>query len=351
MPTARKLPSGSWRCQALSHYDENGKRVYKSFTSDDKSRSGKNKAETMANNFIENRGRKSTSSIEFKDALDNYIKIKGPVLSPTTLKTYKNMQMVFLRDFQKFCNIKISDMDQKDIQKVINKMCEKNSPKTIRNYHGLISAVLKQNGYDRVLLTSMPKKVRPALNIPSDDGIKKLIEYSYGTELEIPIMLAAFGTMRRGEICGLSLDDISNNIVHVHHSYVEGEDKKYYLKAPKTYSSDRYVELPQFVIDRIHEKGYITILKPHSITTGFRKLLEKHEIPLFRFHDLRHYSASILHALGVPDAYIMQRGGWETDVVLKSVYRHAMNDRQKEMNQIANDHFDKLRNTSGNTKK
>ena len=54
MPTARKLPSGSWRCQVYSHsvpvfnndgsiaLDKNGKpkmkRVYESFTSDDKTK-------------------------------------------------------------------------------------------------------------------------------------------------------------------------------------------------------------------------------------------------------------------------------------------------------------------------
>ena len=41
----------------------------------------------------------------------------------------------------------------------------------------------------------------------------------------------------------------------------------------------------------------------------------------FRFHDFRHYSASIMHAIGIPDQYIMARGGWKTDTVLKAVYR------------------------------
>jgi len=35
----------------------------------------------------------------------------------------------------------------------------------------------------------------------------------------------------------------------------------------------------------------------------------------------------------------MQRGGWGNDGVLKSVYRHAMTGKAKEMNQKANDYF------------
>lgn len=43
----------------------------------------------------------------------------------------------------------------------------------------------------------------------------------------------------------------------------------------------------------------------------------------------RNYSASIQHAIGIPDSYIMQRGEWGNDGVLKSVYRHTMEQKQK----------------------
>ncbi len=61
-------------------------------------------------------------------------------------------------------------------------------------------------------------------------------------------------------------------------------------------------------------------------------------------------SASILHALGIPDVYIMQRGGWGNDSTLKSVYRHALSDKMQEADKIANTHFEKLCNTKCNTK-
>ena len=56
MPTAKKLPSGSWRCQVFSHYEEvkqedgsvRKKRIYKSFTSDDALSAGKKAAELAA---------------------------------------------------------------------------------------------------------------------------------------------------------------------------------------------------------------------------------------------------------------------------------------------------------------
>lgn len=73
-------------------------------------------------------------------------------------------------------------------------------------------------------------------------------------------------------------------------------------------------------------------------------------LPHFRFHDLRHYCTSIQHAMGISDAYIMQRGGWGSDSVFKQVYRHALSDQEAKMNGVLNKHFDELCNTNYHTK-
>ena len=45
---------------------------------------------------------------------------------------------------------------------------------------------------------------------------------------------------------------------------------------------------------------------------------------------MRHYFASKLSSMGVPEADILALGGWETDNIMKSVYRHSMmKDKQK----------------------
>lgn len=337
MAKAKKLPSGSWRAQSYDYTDDSGKRHYKSFTAPTRK-----EAEFMAAEYQVQKKKPSSTDISFSCALENYITNKTPVLSPSTIRGYKNIQKVFLEDFKNFCLLQINDITHDDIQKVINIDSDKRNPKTVRNHHGLMSAVIGAYRPDFALNTTLPQRVRPDLHIPSDEEIKLLMNAVKDTELEIPVMLAAFGTMRRGEICGLDIKDLHENIIHVHHSLVQDSEGALKLKAPKTYSGDRFVEIPNFVAEKIKKKGYITDLKPHSITIMFGRVLDKNKIPHFRFHDLRHYSASIQHALGIPDAYIMQRGGWGSDTVLKSVYRHAMNDRQKDMSQLANNHFEEL---------
>ena len=244
--------------------------------------------------------------------------------------------------------MKVCDITQDDIQDLISELSLKSSPKTVRNYHGIISSIV---GKEMVLKTTMPQKIMPEYHIPTDEEIKKLIKAIEGTEMELPVLLGAFCMMRRGEICGLSMEDVDfkNKRIHIHHSKVIDDGKVWHIKAPKNTNSDRYIDVPDFILNKIKEKGYITTLKPDNITLYLGRILKKNEIPHFRFHDLRHYSASIRHALNIPDAYIMAEGGWKSDTILKSVYRHAMKDKQSEMQKKANQHFSKLYDTKYDT--
>ena len=52
-------------------------------------------------------------------------------------------------------------------------------------------------------------------------------------------------------------------------------------------------------------------------------------IARFPLHKLRHYFASEMSALGVPEADILRLGGWETDHVMKTVYRYSMMEKEE----------------------
>lgn len=357
MPIAKKLPSGSWRCQVYSHsiplYNEDGspkldkngkpakKKIYESFTSGDTSRQGKYEAERLANEFllkrdIENNPCKMTLGM----CMDEYIESRSAILSPSTIREYKRSRK---KDMQRIMDIPICDLTQKIIQEEINREALTHSPKTIKNMHGLLSAVLGSYRPNFALKTNLPKRVRPKIYVPTDGEIKALMKFAKGDILEIPILLAAFGPMRRGEICALDSTHVYNNTVHVEYSMALNENNEWVIKRPKSYAGDRYIEFPDFVIHKIKNKsGRIVDLNPAQVSDRFSDILKRAGIKHFRFHDLRHYSASIQHAIGIPDVYIMQRGGWGNDGVLKSVYRHTIEEKTKEMNHKANDYFSKI---------
>ena len=345
MAKAKKLKSGNWRCLVYDYTDENGKRHYESFTAETKK-----EAEYLAAEFALNKKRKreKESILTFGEALDEYISLREAVLSPGTVREYKRSRRC---DLQGIMKIKVSDLTQEIIQKEINKESQTHSPKTVRNMHGLISAVLGVYRPDFALNTDLPKKVRQKIYVPSNEEIQKIITYAKNDVMEIPILLAAFGPLRRGEIAALDSSHVNGNIVHVEFSMALNDRNEWVIKRPKSYSGDRYIEFPEFVIDKLKGiNGKITPLNPAQISDRFSDVLKRAEVPHFRFHDLRHYCASIQHAIGIPDVYIMQRGGWGNDGVLKSVYRHTMEEKVQEMNQKANNYFSNLCNTKCNTK-
>ena len=225
--------------------------------------------------------------------------------------------------------MQIYSVSTTDLQRLVDNLVRRGlSAKTIRNYYGFVSVVLNDAG---VLLKAprLPQKERPMLNIPDEETVRKVLEAAKGSEIEIPILLAAFGPLRRGEICALTMDDINANVIHVCKDMVRTDGHSWVVKVPKTYSSDRYIPMPDNVIQLIREKGCITDLTPDGISKRFKRLLKKNDIPNFRFHDLRHFCCSYLHGMNVPDIYIMKRSGHSTTNTLRQIYTHTLQDQSK----------------------
>ena len=342
MAKAKKLPSGSWRVLAYDYTDSNGKRIYKSFTSDDPTPAGRREAEKQAAIFAASKRKKSDDvcTLKYKDALKQYIDDRKSILSPATVREYRRSLKADLQDLM---DERVCDITQEKIQQSINKEALNHSPKSVRNMHGLLSAVMKTYRPDFAINTALPQKERPNLYVPNDEEVKKIMKYAEGTVMELPILLAAFGPMRRGEICALESRDIQGNIVHVCQNMVRNDEGQWVIKQPKSYAGDRYIDFPEFVANKWQGiSGRITPLHPNNISDRFQVILKHVGVHSFRFHDLRHYSASIQHALGIPDAYIMERGGWGNDTVLKNVYRHTLEEKKAEMTHKANDYFEAM---------
>ena len=139
---------------------------------------------------------KSVQNITFGEALDRYIEGREAVLSPRTIMDYKRIRK---KELQSIMDIKIALITQEDVQKAISIEAQNHSPKTVRNSHGLISAVMRVYRPNFALNTALPKKVRPGIYVPSDEEIRQLLSAVSDTDMELPILLAAFGPMRRGE--------------------------------------------------------------------------------------------------------------------------------------------------------
>lgn len=329
MAKIEKTKSGKYRMRICIGKDATGKYRYRSFTHSDKIKLQRIAAE------YRDRNRQTVDTDALERAISSYIESKKPVLSPETTRTYESILGRMRRDYGWICAIAIKNIDRAVLQKFVNALTENGlKAKTIRSYMGLVSAAMSYRGYTYPKVT-LPQSEKTELYFPDEDETRRILQLAKGTDLEIPIELGILG-MRRGEICGLTLDDIDGTTVHIRRAMARDEYGRPILKGTKTTDSDRYIKIPEKLADKIRKQGYVTTLTPHHLTNRFVRFKNKHGIKNFRFHDLRHFFASYCHnVLKLSDSQLQFLGGWKTDYVMKKFYLQSM--RNDEAMQIAAD--------------
>ena len=336
-----ELPSGNIRVQVYIGTDENGKRKYKSFTAATKA-----EAEAMANEWKTNR-QTLKEALTVSAACEKYIELKEGVLSPSTITGYYTN----LRRLNKYdlAGIRMDRVTNTDVQLFISALAKNVSSKTVSNTYGLISSAFKMFLPDMTLHITLPAREKPVLYIPNAGDVQKLLDSCKTTELKLAVLFAAVGTMRRGESCAVTFNDVDYEhcIISINKSFVKVDDTRWELKSPKTYESNRNIYVPKYIIDMIksldRSDGYILGLNPDQLYDRFIIALNKSGLPRFRYHDLRHYAASAMHANGVPERYIEAIGGWKPGSnVLKRVYENILDTELKRIEKNLSDshHFD-----------
>ena len=322
-----QLPSGSWRIQI----QRDGRRY--NFTAKDKETAIQN-----AEAFL--KVRSDVTYTLLGDAIDKYIDLKRNVLSPSTIRGYESIRKSCLPELMQ---MPLRDLNSMILQQAVNELSANHSPKTVRNIYGLIISTVRMFAPALSVTVRLPQKRRAEYHVPSSDEVALMLSQSLTDDLRTAIMLAAFCGLRRSEIIALESDDITGDTIHVHRAAVHDSEYNVVIKSPKTYESDRYVRMPDLVREQITGKtGRIVPIGLSTLTRQFVTLRKSLGLRC-RFHDLRHYYASFQHAIGIPDQYIMQSGGWRSDSILKSVYRNTLDDVKKEnddqINSFISDRF------------
>ena len=380
MPTAKKLPSGSWRCQVYSHsviltdkdgdivYDKDKKpkkkRIYESFTSDDPTKRGKVEAEAMASDFILNRkGKKKRSKdvdMTLLQAIDKYIDQHSESLSPSTLKDYDTIKR---NGFQDIMLLKLREFDEDILQDAINReskrvskgRCKNPKPissKRLRNEYGLIRPVLKKYrkdiDFEEISLPQVAPR-NPELIPP-----EIIFDIIKDTDIELAVLLAMWLSFSQSEIRGLTKSkSINGDYITIREVIVDGKDGPVKKEIGKNKYRNRRHKIPARIkelVDKV-EGDVLVPMSGSAIYNKWIRLLDEHELPHITFHDLRHVNASVMALLRIPDKYAQGRGGWKSDKVMKKVYQQTFPEERENVDKKIDDYFEKKMQHECNTKK
>lgn len=341
MATAKQLPSGNWRIRVYVGKKPDGTPEYESITA--KSRK---EAERQAALAEYRNDKKMENGLTVDEVLLLYIQNSTNVLSPSSIRKYDSMRR---NNFSSIQDKFVREMKPSDFQAFVNEIALDHAPKTVSSICGLLTAAVK--AYDSTINIAIkkPKLMKKSFVIPTDEQVKQLISEAGSPGMELAFILGAALGLRRSEICALAWEDIDGDIIHIRKAMVQDKKNKWVIKSTKTNAGTRDILVPKEIIEKfnglkpekVKPKDLIFDFTPSAITMRFFHVSKQLGINC-RFHDLRHYNASVMLALGVPDKYAMQRMGHATPNMLKNVYQHTINEKEKEVADTVNLYLKKL---------
>ena len=314
-----KTKTGKFTTVVRVGKDLNGNYKIKRFTAGSRAELTSQVSEYLANS------KQLVDSHALGMAFARYIANREGKRSPATIRGYETVRLELEKRHNLLMAKTTDAITRSDLQAVADHLVQRGrSPKTIVNYISLIGSVMEEDGI-RPPKVILPERKRYDAMCPSETEMKMLLVLLHNHPLEVPVHLAILG-LRRGEICALLPEDLNDgNVLHIHRSAVYDHDGFPHIKeTPKTAESNRFVQISPFIADRIRSSGYITRYSPAGLSEAFRYFLDKYRFPHYRLHDCRHFFASYCHAHGISEADILAIGGWRTNNIMRSVYRHSM---------------------------
>lgn len=343
MAKARKNKNGTWTIRVYDYKDENGKDHYKRFTKDTKAQCELAAAQYRSSDRSAIKKNMKSKDLTIGEAVDAYIDLCR-TLSPTTVAGYEKIRRT---GFQHLWGMKVADFDDEAAQAAINAEAMREgrrgliSAKTIANEWGLVSSAL----HKMCKLTfdvSLPKRKR---NIKEYPDPAEVIEAVRGTTIELPCMLALWLSFSMSEIRGLKFEDVHNGTITINRVVVDVNGVPTIKETGKADARIRRHRLPEYIqklIDEAdHSNEFIVPLNANQLKGRFETICQHAGLNL-TFHELRHLNASVMLKLGIPEKYAMERGGWSTPHVMRTVYQHTFSEKRVQVDDQIDEYFNDI---------
>ena len=356
---------------------ENGKRKQKCLSTGIKAgsngKSNKRLAEKKAYEIVsqfQNLTYNDRSEMPFGEYIQYWLKRNKVNIQATTFDGYMHM---INKHIAPFFTMNVKSVKPFHIQEYMNSKIESGlSNNTVGKHYTLIKTALKDAVINDLIRSNpaekvkKPKKSKVHHNFYTAEQLQTLIEAVRGSDMELPVMLSVLFGLRRSEVVAVKwsnidfknmtleicekvtrqknsngkIEDVLSDEMKTESSYAV-----YYLNAPvRSYLMNKYLEqqtMPRetkMYTDYVCVNAVGTLLKLDYITHKFKKILEANNLPIIRFHDLRHSCISLLASNSRFTMKQVQDYARHANYTLTAdTYSHIVNsDKLTELNAICN---------------
>ena len=301
-----------------------------------------------------------SSDMLFADYLLEWLEIAKGRLAIATYSTYVGLVKSSIEPYFRQKKLTLRELEARHIQSFYSEKLKVVKPNTVIHYHAIIHSAIEYAVKTDMVIQNVASKVdRPKKNdfqpvFLSAEETQKMFETLKGKKLELPVLVAAFYGLRRGEVLGLKWDaiDFERGTISIKRTVtsinLDGKYQEIEKESAKTKSSLRTLplidsfkeyfmqlkeaqELNKKVCGNCYNyqyDGYVFVdemgerMKANYLTTRFPEILEKKGLRRMRFHDLRHSCASLLLANGVPLKHIQEWLGHSDFTTTANIYAH-----------------------------
>ena len=261
--------------------------------------------------------------------------------------------------------IKLIDLHPDRIQRLYNERIQDGiGHRTIQLTHSVLRRALNQGVKLGLIIrnptsaTNPPKPIQNEMKVLNEFQAQQLIYLAESVNNRFAVLfhLAIITGMRKSELLGLRWNDLdwTKRTLQVQSQIKRIKGGGFYFSSPKTKSGKRKIILGENTIKKLNrhfkqltpikqkaEKKWQehdlifpsivgTPLNQSKISKSLKNLLKEAQLPVIRFHDLRHTAASLMLNYGIPVIIVSRRLGHARPSITLDIYGHLIPSRQEE---------------------
>ena len=287
-----------------------------------------------------------------------WLETARPTLEYSTFVRYEEYMRIHVIPI--LGRIRLTRLSAQNVQELYSrKLADGLSPTTVHHLHTVLHRALRQAmrwglvSRNVTEIVDPPRIAKTQHQTLTADQAKQFLSSVRGDRLEALYVLAIMTGMRQGELLGLHWHEVNleTETIHVRSQLKRGG----VLGSPKTDSSRRQIDLPAIAIEalrrqrirHLHERSEAgaswsesnlvfinsvgNAINPSNLRSrSYVPLLKSTRLPVIRFHELRHSTATLLLSLGCNPKVVQELLGHSQIGVTMDVYSHALPTMQKD---------------------